>query len=61
MNNGRKRNESAYEISKGGVRAAGTRSLSGRAGGRLLEGTKSREAAQVVHQLKAVDRGEVRK
>lgn len=50
MNNGRKRNESAYEISNGGVRAAGTRGLSGRAGGLLHGGTKSREAAQVVHQ-----------
>jgi hypothetical protein len=49
LNNGRKRNVAAYEISKGGIRAAGTRSLSGRAGGLLHGGTKSREAARVAH------------
>jgi hypothetical protein len=50
MNNGRKRNEAAHEISKGGVLLLAREGLSGRAGGRLLTGTKSREAAQVVHQ-----------
>jgi len=49
MDNGRKRNDSPTISARAKYLAAGARRQSGRAGGRLLEGIKSREAARVVH------------